>query len=42
MFKQIELWLDRMELEWLGLEDDEIEGYFAFFYDNGSNDEWIQ
>lgn len=41
MFELIDLELDRIELEQLGLTEEEIAGYFLFFmdaYTGGPND----
>lgn len=34
MFKDLDLYTDRLELEELGLTEEEIEGYFGFFAQN--------
>lgn len=43
MFQDLDIYVDRIELEQLGLTDEEIEGYFAFFALNylGSKDDRI-
>ena len=41
MFDNIDLELDREDLERLGLTEEEIAGYFLFFCEAyGSTDEW--
>ena len=43
MFKNLDMYVDRLELQELGLTQEEIEGYFAFFALNyiGSEDDRI-
>jgi hypothetical protein len=43
MFEDIDLWIDRVELEELGLTEEEIAGYFLFFCNayGGENDRVI-